>query len=80
MGGKSKEFGLQSADYEPEGLSGFESVSFVIFHDEFLFHTFFLHFSFIKMDLQRRGHTAGLGSSNKGSVYWRCYFNAVTCF
>uniref|UniRef100_A0A6V7LEG3 Uncharacterized protein n=1 Tax=Bracon brevicornis TaxID=1563983 RepID=A0A6V7LEG3_9HYME len=25
------------------------------------------------MDLQRRGHA-------NGSVYWRCYFNAVTCF
>lgn len=27
----------------------------------------------IKMDLQRRGQA-------KGRVYWRCYFNAVTCF
>ncbi|KAF7990447.1 hypothetical protein HCN44_000252 [Aphidius gifuensis] len=26
-----------------------------------------------KMDLQRRGHV-------NNSVYWRCYFNAVTCF
>ncbi|PNF39350.1 hypothetical protein B7P43_G01509 [Cryptotermes secundus] len=26
-----------------------------------------------KMDLQRRGQ-------EKGRVYWRCYFNAVTCF
>ncbi|KDR09562.1 uncharacterized protein LOC110838631 isoform X2 [Zootermopsis nevadensis] len=26
-----------------------------------------------KMDLQRRGQ-------QKGRVYWRCYFNAVTCF
>ncbi|XP_020293377.1 uncharacterized protein LOC109859488 [Pseudomyrmex gracilis] len=25
------------------------------------------------MDLQRRGQS-------KGQVYWRCYFNAVTCF
>ncbi|OXU29576.1 hypothetical protein TSAR_015903 [Trichomalopsis sarcophagae] len=25
------------------------------------------------MDLQRRGQA-------KGRVYWRCYFNAVTCF
>ncbi|XP_076670922.1 uncharacterized protein LOC143370133 [Andrena cerasifolii] len=25
------------------------------------------------MDLQRRGQS-------KGRVYWRCYFNAVTCF
>nr|CAD7430320.1 unnamed protein product [Timema monikensis] len=25
------------------------------------------------MDLQRRGQ-------QKGRVYWRCYFNAVTCF
>ncbi|XP_076167443.1 uncharacterized protein LOC143146741 isoform X2 [Ptiloglossa arizonensis] len=25
------------------------------------------------MELQRRGQT-------KGRVYWRCYFNAVTCF
>ncbi|KAL6427388.1 hypothetical protein ACFW04_008732 [Cataglyphis niger] len=25
------------------------------------------------MDLQRRGQA-------KGQVYWRCYFNAVTCF
>ncbi|CRK94330.1 CLUMA_CG007845, isoform A [Clunio marinus] len=31
------------------------------------------------MDLQRRGHSAGLGT-NKSRVYWRCYFNAVTCF
>ncbi|XP_063697729.1 uncharacterized protein LOC134828677 [Culicoides brevitarsis] len=30
------------------------------------------------MGLQRRGHEA-LGP-NKGRVYWRCYFNAVTCF
>ncbi|XP_017764793.1 PREDICTED: uncharacterized protein LOC108554134 [Eufriesea mexicana] len=27
----------------------------------------------VKMDLQRRGQA-------KGRVYWRCYFNAVTCF
>ncbi|XP_017879988.1 uncharacterized protein LOC108624897 [Ceratina calcarata] len=27
----------------------------------------------LKMDLQRRGQA-------KGRVYWRCYFNAVTCF
>ncbi|XP_076393743.1 uncharacterized protein LOC100875099 isoform X2 [Megachile rotundata] len=27
----------------------------------------------VKMDLQRRGQP-------KGRVYWRCYFNAVTCF
>ncbi|XP_006621518.1 uncharacterized protein LOC102679964 isoform X2 [Apis dorsata] len=27
----------------------------------------------MKMDLQRRGQA-------KGRVYWRCYFNAVTCF
>ncbi|XP_053998921.1 uncharacterized protein LOC128887253 isoform X1 [Hylaeus anthracinus] len=27
----------------------------------------------VKMDLQRRGQS-------KGRVYWRCYFNAVTCF
>lgn len=26
-----------------------------------------------QMDLQRRGQ-------QKGRVYWRCYFNAVTCF
>lgn len=26
-----------------------------------------------QMDLQRRGQA-------KGRVYWRCYFNAVTCF
>ncbi|KAK3908722.1 Allatostatin [Frankliniella fusca] len=26
-----------------------------------------------RMDLQRRGQ-------QKGRVYWRCYFNAVTCF
>lgn len=37
-----------------------------------------------QMDLQRRGqsgqgHSQGLGA-NKGRVYWRCYFNAVTCF
>ncbi|CAG9797848.1 unnamed protein product [Chironomus riparius] len=29
------------------------------------------------MDLQRRGNSAG---PNQGHVYWRCYFNAVTCF
>lgn len=27
----------------------------------------------VQMDLQRRGQA-------KGRVYWRCYFNAVTCF
>ncbi|XP_043252361.1 uncharacterized protein LOC143348172 [Colletes latitarsis] len=27
----------------------------------------------VKMDLQRRGQS-------KGRIYWRCYFNAVTCF
>ncbi|KAG8247240.1 hypothetical protein J6590_065366 [Homalodisca vitripennis] len=27
-----------------------------------------------KMDLERRGRKEG------GRVYWRCYFNAVTCF
>nr|XP_031835452.1 uncharacterized protein LOC116428219 [Nomia melanderi] len=27
----------------------------------------------VKMDLQRRGQS-------KERVYWRCYFNAVTCF
>lgn len=31
------------------------------------------------MDLQRRGHGSGPGQQ-KGRVYWRCYFNAVTCF
>ncbi|XP_022916974.2 uncharacterized protein [Onthophagus taurus] len=31
------------------------------------------------MDLQRRGH-GGLTNQQKGRVYWRCYFNAVTCF
>ncbi|CAG9861523.1 unnamed protein product [Phyllotreta striolata] len=30
------------------------------------------------MDLQRRGHSA-IGQQ-KGRNYWRCYFNAVTCF
>ncbi|XP_023011648.2 allatostatin double C isoform X1 [Leptinotarsa decemlineata] len=30
------------------------------------------------MDLQRRGH-GGMGQQ-KGKNYWRCYFNAVTCF
>lgn len=32
----------------------------------------------LQMDLQRRGHT--MGDANQGRVYWRCYFNAVTCF
>ncbi|KAG5676515.1 hypothetical protein PVAND_006344 [Polypedilum vanderplanki] len=32
------------------------------------------------MDLQRRGHSTGLDGGNQGRVYWRCYFNAVTCF
>ncbi|KAB0794214.1 hypothetical protein PPYR_13834 [Photinus pyralis] len=32
------------------------------------------------MDLQRRGHQGGLSGQQKGRVYWRCYFNAVTCF
>ncbi|XP_063916784.1 uncharacterized protein LOC135132588 [Zophobas morio] len=32
-----------------------------------------------KMDLQRRGH-GSMGGQQKGRVYWRCYFNAVTCF
>ncbi|XP_045476886.1 uncharacterized protein LOC123682357 [Harmonia axyridis] len=31
------------------------------------------------MDLQRRGH-GGLPSEPKVRPYWRCYFNAVTCF
>ncbi|XP_031623979.1 uncharacterized protein LOC116341195 isoform X2 [Contarinia nasturtii] len=31
------------------------------------------------MGLQRRGHGEALGT-NKNRVYWRCYFNAVTCF
>ncbi|KAJ8941627.1 hypothetical protein NQ318_000333 [Aromia moschata] len=30
------------------------------------------------MDLQRRGH--GNLAQQKGRIYWRCYFNAVTCF
>ncbi|KAG5866967.1 hypothetical protein JTB14_012390 [Gonioctena quinquepunctata] len=30
------------------------------------------------MDLQRRGH--GAMGQQKGKNYWRCYFNAVTCF
>ncbi|KAJ8922901.1 hypothetical protein NQ315_001443 [Exocentrus adspersus] len=30
------------------------------------------------MDLQRRGH--GNMGQQKGRIYWRCYFNAVTCF
>ncbi|KAF7263204.1 hypothetical protein GWI33_003505 [Rhynchophorus ferrugineus] len=32
------------------------------------------------MDLQRRGHQSIASGQNKGHVYWRCYFNAVTCF
>ncbi|CAH1376886.1 hypothetical protein MTP99_018301 [Tenebrio molitor] len=32
-----------------------------------------------KMDLQRRGH-GSMSGQQKGRVYWRCYFNAVTCF
>lgn len=31
------------------------------------------------MDLQRRGH-GSIPGQQKGRVYWRCYFNAVTCF
>ncbi|KAJ8974017.1 hypothetical protein NQ317_006487 [Molorchus minor] len=31
-----------------------------------------------QMDLQRRGH--GDVTQQKGRIYWRCYFNAVTCF
>ncbi|XP_055707401.1 uncharacterized protein LOC129804271 [Phlebotomus papatasi] len=31
------------------------------------------------MDLERRGHGVALGPS-KSRQYWRCYFNAVTCF
>ncbi|XP_044759479.1 uncharacterized protein LOC123317155 [Coccinella septempunctata] len=31
------------------------------------------------MDLQRRGH-GSLPSEPKVRPYWRCYFNAVTCF
>ncbi|GAB0089921.1 uncharacterized protein DMENIID0001_045470 [Sergentomyia squamirostris] len=31
------------------------------------------------MDLERRGHRVAMGP-NKGRQYWRCYFNAVTCF
>ncbi|KAL1498396.1 hypothetical protein ABEB36_009203 [Hypothenemus hampei] len=35
----------------------------------------------IKMDLQRRGHQTSLSNNqNKARLYWRCYFNAVTCF
>ncbi|XP_019760349.1 uncharacterized protein LOC109537861 [Dendroctonus ponderosae] len=33
------------------------------------------------MDLQRRGHQPSLSNGqNKPRLYWRCYFNAVTCF
>ncbi|XP_066246205.1 uncharacterized protein AstCC [Euwallacea similis] len=34
------------------------------------------------MDLQRRGHQTSLANNgqNKARLYWRCYFNAVTCF
>lgn len=32
-----------------------------------------------KVGMQRRGHGEALGV-NKNRVYWRCYFNAVTCF
>ncbi|CAG9767195.1 unnamed protein product [Ceutorhynchus assimilis] len=34
------------------------------------------------MDLQRRGHQTSLTNNgqNKARIYWRCYFNAVTCF
>nr|QHB80528.1 allatostatin CC [Carabus violaceus] len=31
------------------------------------------------MGMQRRGH-GSIGGQHKGRVYWRCYFNAVTCF
>ncbi|XP_018325835.1 uncharacterized protein LOC108737476 [Agrilus planipennis] len=32
------------------------------------------------MDLQRRGHQDSMQTQQKGRVYWRCYFNAITCF
>ncbi|XP_030760543.1 uncharacterized protein LOC115885699 [Sitophilus oryzae] len=32
------------------------------------------------MDLQRRGHQSITNGQVKGHNYWRCYFNAVTCF
>ncbi|XP_060522686.1 uncharacterized protein LOC132699806 [Cylas formicarius] len=32
------------------------------------------------MDLQRRGHQSISNLQGKGRIYWRCYFNAVTCF
>ncbi|XP_037042230.1 uncharacterized protein LOC119078675 isoform X2 [Bradysia coprophila] len=32
------------------------------------------------MGLQRRGNGESGLSPSKGRVYWRCYFNAVTCF
>ncbi|XP_050298423.1 uncharacterized protein LOC126737533 [Anthonomus grandis grandis] len=33
------------------------------------------------MDLQRRGHQSSItNGQNKARIYWRCYFNAVTCF
>ncbi|CAH1973557.1 unnamed protein product [Acanthoscelides obtectus] len=33
---------------------------------------------FRSMDLQRRGH--GSVGQQKGRRFWKCYFNAVTCF
>ncbi|XP_044730404.1 uncharacterized protein LOC123293597 [Chrysoperla carnea] len=35
-----------------------------------------------QMELQRRGHESSSvdGQHHKGRTYWRCYFNAVTCF
>lgn len=77
MGERSTEFGVRSADYDQDN-NGDESVS-----NQFTDHQQFLNscnsFPLTQMDLQRRGHSAGLGA-NKGRVYWRCYFNAVTCF
>lgn len=72
MGGRSTEFGLRSADYEQDG--GDETVNF-----DAQLSKLSIKSTPFQMDLQRRGHTGELGP-NKGRVYWRCYFNAVTCF
>lgn len=39
-----------------------------------------LFLSHSQMGLQRRGNGESGLSPSKGRVYWRCYFNAVTCF
>lgn len=74
MDGRSTEFGLRSADYDQD--AGEDTVRWLFRRSLRKLINRLVHF---QMDLQRRGHTGELGP-NKGRVYWRCYFNAVTCF